>query len=96
MMLSATARYSLFDHHRVTLALHPDEQWCGGSKGEKVSLEDRLVDFAKNKWGNKGFDFLIPAVLCDPVVQICGSEHTVSTMAMTHTWVIIPPKSAYD
>lgn len=96
IVLSVTVRCSLFDYHRIALSLHPDEQWCGGSEGEEIPLEKRLVDFAKTKWGNKGFDFMIPGVLCDPSFQICGSEHTVCNTAMTPTWGIVQPKLAYE
>lgn len=96
MVLSVTIRYSLLSHHRIALAPDPDQQWCGGSKGEASTLQERLVDFAKNKWGNKGFDFMIPAVLCDPAFQVCGSEHTVGTIAMTQTWAIVQLRSACE
>lgn len=64
----------------LPFALHPDEQWCGGTKDEKRTLEERLLDFTVNKWGNKAFDFLVPAVICDPAFQVCYSGNQVGTI----------------
>eukprot|EP00904_Undaria_pinnatifida_P002706 jgi/Undpi1/12436/HiC_scaffold_5.g02107.m1 len=50
-------------------------KWCGDSKGEKEPLEDRLLEFARLEWGNRGFMMMMHSILCDAGFELCDPAH---------------------
>ncbi|CAM9472330.1 unnamed protein product, partial [Laminaria digitata] len=50
------------------------EKWCGGAKGQTAPLEDRLMEFAKEKWGNSAYHLLMQSFLCDSRFELCRPD----------------------
>lgn len=74
---------ALLARRRVDFPLYPDDQWCGDSKGEKEPLEDRLLEFARLEWGNRGFMMMMHSILCDAGFELCDPAHAVGTTRKT-------------
>lgn len=62
---------------------HSFDQWCGTSEGEVEPIKDRLVEFAQQVWGNKGFGLMMNSIVCDKNFELCDPEHAVSTLRIT-------------
>lgn len=46
-------------------------QWCGNAKDQSVPLEERLMEFAREKWGNSAYHLMMQSFLCDPRFELC-------------------------
>ncbi|CAM9504714.1 unnamed protein product [Laminaria digitata] len=50
-------------------------KWCGDSVGHEEPVQDRLIDFIQNKWGNRAFRSMQDSVFCNPDSELCDPEH---------------------
>ena len=53
-------------------------QWCGDAVGQTAPIEERLMEFAHDLWGNSAFHMLMHSFWCDPRFELCKPELMVS------------------
>eukprot|EP00904_Undaria_pinnatifida_P007410 jgi/Undpi1/379/HiC_scaffold_1.g00375.m1 len=50
------------------------EKWCGDAVGQTAPIEERLMEFAHDLWGNSAFHMLMHSFWCDPRFELCKPE----------------------
>ena len=58
-------------------------QWCGNAQGQTAPLEDRLLEFATELWGNSAFQLMMQSIFCDPRFELCHADLVVSAPCST-------------